>query len=127
MVEATFAADLEKLERLIDDRNRLYKSLVNKGTVTFEHAAAKSKELAQLRQRYAWLAENAWWIKATHAEIAPLLRLHAHQIEAAKIAAHPSVAEVLATFPGSKIAEISVLSATRLVHRASKQEAADAD
>lgn len=60
----TPSAQLEKLDRLCEDRVALYRSLVNRGTMDDATAATKQRELETVRRTFAWLVANLDWISA---------------------------------------------------------------
>lgn len=98
------AGQLAKLERILGDRVRHYRTGVNKGRLTLEAAAAKHDECMAILASFRWLAANEAWIRAAAAErAAQRARAEAHARLLADVECDPAVAEVLAAFPGAEI------------------------
>lgn len=58
----TPAAQLEKLDRLCEERLDLYGKLEKRGKMTAATAAEKQRELETVRRSFAWFIKNLDWI-----------------------------------------------------------------
>lgn len=58
------AEQAAKLDRILDDRVRLYKLGVSKKTVKLAEAAQKHAEVEAIRRSFRFLVDNAGWIRA---------------------------------------------------------------
>lgn len=56
-------AQLEKLERIIGDRIKLYRLSVKKGGHSLDEAAEKHAECGDILRSFRWLIANHDWIK----------------------------------------------------------------
>lgn len=104
------AAQLAKLERILGDRVRHYRTGVAKGRLTLDAAAVKHAECMAILASFRWLAANAAWVRAeARMRAEARARAEAHAALAAEMAEEPAVAAVLAAFPGAAIVDVQPL------------------
>lgn len=95
-----------KLNRILDERVAHYRRGVRKGSLALDTAAMKHAEVEAIRASFAFLVDNADWIRAEHRRrIEAQRRADARAAEMAEMSRHPAVAAVL-DLPGSEIADI---------------------
>lgn len=96
----------EKLERILNDRLKLYEVSYRKGYLDDIGRDQNRAEVAQIRKTFALLVQYGDDFRDL---IAGKRALAERDAEIAELAEHPAVKTVLAEFPGSQIADVHEL------------------
>jgi len=89
-------AQRAKLDRILDDRIKLYRLTASKQPAKIAEMSAKHAECEDIRRTFAWFVANAGWIREAARE-------RAHADAMAEISQHPAAAALRETFPDAAV------------------------